>query len=79
MPENTWLAILLVIGLVVGVNLILWMMWRGGQGLNSQIIIVRQMGKAARKPWQKEDDALKELSERVENLKNSKDNKDGSE
>jgi hypothetical protein len=71
MLENSWLAIVLVIALVVVVNLSLWFMWRG-RGLHDQINSLRRTGKTMRQPWQKEDTALKELSERVRELRASK-------
>ena len=34
----------------------------------SQVELLKRASKAARKPWQKEDDALKELSDQVQKL-----------
>ena len=68
MPDNAWIAIVLVIGLVVIVNLGLWFMWRG-HGLHDQINTLRRTSKAIRNPWQKEDTSLEELSRRVNALR----------
>ncbi len=66
-------ALLVVLGLVIGVNLVALLRFRAGRGEQNGIIQFIRLGQKAagraRNPWEQEDQALKELSQMVGELK----------
>jgi hypothetical protein len=67
-PEKIWIVLLILVLVLVGSNLIMFAMVRGFRGFHIDL------GKNVRdftKPWQKEDDGLAELSQRVKELKSN--------
>jgi len=69
LPE---IAPYLLIAIIVLINLALWASLRN-RTTHDQIEMLRKASKIMRKPWEKEDRALLELSERVKNLRSRKD------
>ncbi|MEI8131147.1 MAG: hypothetical protein WCG34_01860 [Leptolinea sp.] len=69
LPE---IAPYLLIAIIVLINLALWASLRN-RATHDQIEMLRKASKIMRKPWEKEDRALLELSERVKNLRSRKD------
>jgi hypothetical protein len=61
----------LLIAVIVLINIALWASLRSRGTLN-QIEMLRKAGKTMQKPWDKEDNALRELSERVKRLHSDK-------
>jgi hypothetical protein len=70
--ENLWLAALLFIILIVVINLVMVAWARGARGFKGKDFYITSN---ATKPWKKEDDDLRELHQRVENLKSKQKDK----
>jgi hypothetical protein len=68
MGGNAWLYLLLFIVVVILINLGLVAMLRGGRQ-HRQIGQFRKFFQDVRNPYRKEDEMLRELSQRVANLK----------
>jgi hypothetical protein len=67
-PENIWIVLLILVLVLAGSNLLMFAIVRGFRGFHID------PGKNVRdltKPWQKEDDSLAELSQRVKELKSN--------
>jgi hypothetical protein len=65
-PEKIWIVLIILVVVLVGSNLLMFFIARGSSGFHIDV------GKNLRdftKPWQKEDDSLSELSQRVKDLK----------
>jgi hypothetical protein len=73
--EKLALVLCIVVPLVVGINAALYVSLRSRKTVG-QIELFHKAATRARRPWGEEDDALKELSERVEAIKNSPEFKD---
>ena len=72
METSKILALCVVVGLVLLINLLLFAGFRRQsivKGLFGDIDLYRRAGARARNPWQDEDDHLKELSRLVEDFK----------
>ena len=72
METTRIVALCLIVGLVVGINLLLFASFKRGsliKGLFGDVDMYRRAGSRARNPWQDEDDNLQELSTLVKNLK----------
>jgi hypothetical protein len=72
-PEKIWLVLLILILVLAGSNLLMFAIARGFRGFHID------PGKSVRdltKPWQKEDDSLAELSQRVKELKSNQEDKE---
>ncbi len=67
-PQNAWIALIVVVVLVIGVNGVLILLLRSGRDAR-HIELWRRAAKRARDPWKAEDDALQELSRAVEPFK----------
>ena len=70
------IALCLVVGLVVGINILLFSGVKRSsliQGLFGDVDMFRRAGKRARNPWQDEDESLQELSTLVKILKGEND------
>jgi len=63
-PEKIWIVILILVVVLVGSNLLMFAVARGMRGGEGFKIL----GDFS-KPWKKEDDGLRELSQRVKDLK----------
>jgi hypothetical protein len=64
--DNVYIVILLVIGIVVLSNLVMFAMVRGSRGINLDWF--KSMGGSLNRPFKKEDDALDDLRQRVDGL-----------
>jgi len=62
----------LLIAFILIINIALWASLRS-RSTHDQIDMLRKAGKAIQKPWEKEDNAMCELSERVKSLRLIKD------
>lgn len=75
------LVVALTLIIVVAVNVVIYYMVahdRSNKGTAGQIELFRRAARRVRDPWQDEDNALKELSQRVEELKHwTQDKKEG--
>lgn len=58
-----------LIAVILLINIFLWVSLRS-RGTREQFDLLRKAGKTLQKPWEKEDRALQELSEKVSQLKN---------
>lgn len=65
-PEKIWIVIVILAVVLIGGNLLMFSMARGMRGFKGDIF--KNFGDAT-KPWKKEDDSLRELSQRVRELK----------
>ncbi|HSF80976.1 MAG TPA: hypothetical protein VLA49_07065 [Anaerolineales bacterium] len=72
--EKAGLVICLTLFIVIGINAAIYASLRRGNTVG-QIELLRKAATSARKPWQAEDEALDELSKRVNELR--KHNDDG--
>jgi hypothetical protein len=61
------IAPFLLIAIIVFINIALWASLRS-RATHYQIDLLREVAKTIRKPWEKEDSAMQELSERVKRL-----------
>ena len=69
----------LLVAFILIINIALWTSLRS-RSTHDQIDMLRKAGKTMQKPWEKEDSAMHELSERVKELRPNKDdiqNNDG--
>jgi hypothetical protein len=62
-PEKVWIVVAIVVLVLVGSNLVMFSIVRGTKNIHLNIF------KDATKTWKKEEDGLKELSDRVKDLK----------
>ena len=69
-PEKIWIVLVILAAVLIGANLLMLGMLRGMRGYKGDIF--KNFGDAT-KPWKKEDEGLKELSERVRALKSDQD------
>jgi hypothetical protein len=58
----------LLVAVVVLINIALWASLRS-RATQDQFDMLRKAGKTLQKPWEKEDRAMRELSEKVKELK----------
>jgi hypothetical protein len=65
-PERIWIVLVILAAVLIGANLLMLAMVRGTRGFKGDIF--RNFGDAT-KPWKKEDEGLRELSQRVRELK----------
>ena len=82
MDTTRIVALCLIVGLVVGINLLLFAGFKRGslvRGLFGEVDMYRRAGNRARNPWQDEDDNLEELSTLVKKLKGEKEGDTDSE
>lgn len=70
--DHVWIVVLLVLGIVVLGNLAMFAMVRGTRGVKTNWF--ENIRGSISRPFQKEDDSLDELHERVEELQNHKKN-----
>ena len=61
----------LLVAVVVLINIALWASLRS-RATQDQFDMLRKAGKTLQKPWEKEDRAMRELSEKVKELKPGK-------
>jgi hypothetical protein len=61
----------LLVAIVVLINVALWASLRS-RATQDQFDLLRKAGKTLQKPWEKEDRAMRELSEKVKELKPEK-------
>jgi hypothetical protein len=77
--EKVLIVVCLTLLIVVGVNAAIYFLIRGS-GTVTQIDLMRRAIGRARKPWLDEEEALKELSQRVASLREmKKDSREGVE
>jgi len=69
-PEKIWIVLVILAVVLLGANLLMLGAARGLRGYKADVL--KNFGDAAR-PWKKEDEGLKELSERVRALKSDQD------
>jgi len=69
-PEKIWIVLVILAAVLIGANLLMLGMLRGMRGYKGDNF--KNFGDAT-KPWKKEDEGLKELSERVRALKSDQD------
>jgi len=69
-PEKIWIVLVILAAVLLGANLLMLGAARGLRGYKGDVF--KNFGDAAR-PWKKEDEGLKELSERVRLLKSDQD------
>ncbi|MEI7844161.1 MAG: hypothetical protein WCK35_00010 [Chloroflexota bacterium] len=67
-PEKIWIVLIILALVLIGANLLMLAMVRGSRGIKGDIF--KNFGDAAH-PWKKEDESLRELSQRVKQLKSS--------
>jgi hypothetical protein len=65
-PEKIWIVILILAIILIGSNLMMLAAARGMRGWRGDFF--KNFGEASR-PWKKEDEGLRELSQRVQALK----------
>lgn len=65
-PDNVWIVVLLVIGIVVLSNLVMFAMVRRSRGVNFDWF--KNMRGSVNHPFKSEDDSLDELRKRVGEL-----------
>ena len=66
--EKAIIVIFITLILVIGFNVAIYYSVTRKKKTISQVELLRRASKTARKPFQKEDDALKELSDQVRKL-----------
>lgn len=66
--EKALIVVCLTLLIVVGVNAAIYVLVKGS-GTVTQIDLMRRAFGRARRPWSDEDEALKELSQRVASLR----------
>jgi hypothetical protein len=64
--DRIWIVLVILAAVLIGANLLMLGMARGMRGF--KIDIFKDFGDSAR-PWKKEDEGLRELSQRVRDLK----------
>ena len=65
-PEKIWIVLVILAVVLIGANLLMLSMARGLRGHKGDLF--KNFGDATR-PWKKEDEGLRELSQRVRDLK----------
>ncbi len=65
-PERIWIVLVILAVVLIGANLLMLGMVRGMRGYKGDIF--KNFGDAT-KPWKKEDEGLRELSQRVRDLR----------
>jgi hypothetical protein len=70
-PSKAGLVICITLFVVIGINAAIFVSLRHGNEVG-QIELFRRAAKTARRPWQEEDDALKELSDLVSKIREEK-------
>ncbi|HEY3312147.1 MAG TPA: hypothetical protein VGK00_10960 [Anaerolineales bacterium] len=65
-PEKIWIVLIILAAVLIGANLLMLGMARGMRGFKGDVF--KNLGDAS-KPWKKEDEGLRELSQRVRELK----------
>jgi hypothetical protein len=78
MPNNGNIILVICLTALIGIG-VPAMLYAGlrGRGTVGQIDLMRKAAKRSQKPWQPEDDQLKELASRVEKLQKKPGNKLG--
>jgi hypothetical protein len=71
--EKIWIVLVILVVVLVGSNLLMLAMVRGMRSFKGDIF--KNFGDSA-KPWKKEDEELRELSQRVRDLKSKQDDED---
>ena len=71
--EKIWIVLVILAVVLIGSNLLMLGLARGMRGFKGDIF--KNFGDAA-KPWKKEDEGLRELSQRVRDLKSKRDDED---
>lgn len=71
--ERIWIVLVILAAVLIGANLLMLAMARGMRGYKGDIF--KNFGDAAR-PWKKEDEGLRELSQRVRDLKSHRDDEE---
>lgn len=71
--ERIWIVLAILVVVLIGSNLLMLAMVRGMRGFKGDIF--KNFGDSA-KPWKKEDEGLRELSQRVRDLKSKQDDED---
>jgi hypothetical protein len=71
--EKIWIVLVILAVVLIGSNLLMLAMVRGMRGFKGDIF--KNFGDAS-KPWKKEDEGLRELSQRVRDLKSKQDDED---
>lgn len=67
-PEKIWIVLIILALVLIGANLLMLAMVRGSRGIKGDIF--KNFGDATH-PWRKEDEGLRELSQRVKELKSN--------
>ncbi len=70
-PEKVWIVLVILAVVLIGANLLMLGAARSMRGLRGSDFF-KSFGNAT-KPWKKEDEGLRELSERVRALKSNQD------
>ena len=65
-PEKIWIVLIILAAVLIGANLLMLAMVRGLRGFKGDVF--KNFGDASQ-PWKKEDEGLRELSQRVRDLK----------
>jgi hypothetical protein len=74
-PEKIWIVLVILVVVLIGSNLLMIAAARGMRGFKGDIF--KNFGDATR-PWKKEDEGLRELSQRVRDLKSKSEDQDSS-
>ena len=73
--DKVWIVLLILAVVLIGSNLLMLGLARSMRGFKGDFF--KNYGDAAH-PWKKEDEGLRELSQRVRNLKSQQDDDDNS-
>lgn len=65
-PEKIWIVLIILAAILIGSNLLMFALARGFKDVH---IDLNKSVRNFTRPWQKEDDGLAELSQRVKDLK----------
>jgi hypothetical protein len=74
-PEKIWIVLVILAVVLIGANLLMLSAARGMKGFKGNFF--KNFGDAT-KPWKKEDEGLRELSQRVRDLKSKQEPHDES-
>jgi hypothetical protein len=66
-PDNIYLVICILGGILIGSNLLMYAVVRGSRGVNFNWF--KNFGRTARQPWSKEDDSLVELAKQADKIR----------
>jgi hypothetical protein len=69
-PDNIYLVICILGGILIGSNLLMYAVVRGSRGMNFNWF--KEFGKTASQPWSKEDEGLKELAKQADTIRSEK-------